>query len=315
MRAKEFKLFYLLIIGMLILSACNMPVSNTTETVPTEPATQTAAVTATIDLAATQTREAELLPTDTPTVTPTKKLISTVTATATPEPPIAKVGRESNCRVGPGGVYSLVATYQTGQMLEVVAKDLGGGYWFVKNPEKPEEQCYLLANNITISGDTSALPKFTPQPSPTAAPYFNVSFKKFDTCKGEDFALFTVDNAGSLPFRSFYIRVTDQKAGKSVEQALNAFDQFVGCVLAKNIAPLDVGGSGYVTSPPFTWGARGNKLQAVIMLCTEKDLKGTCVTQSSAFRRKVPRGYRKCTCLPCIACAMQSIVCYWESNR
>jgi len=258
-----------------------MPGGNTAvETTPTDPATQTAAVTATIDLAATQTREAELLPTDTPTVTPTETQISTVTATATPEPPMAKVVRESNCRIGPGGVYTLVATYQVGQILEVAAKDLGGGYWFVKNPEKPEEQCYLLGQNITITGDTDALPKFTPQPSPTAAPYFEVSFKKFDTCKGEDYALFTVNNTGSVPFRSFYIRVTDQKVNKSVEQVLNAFDLLVGCVLAKNIAPLDVGGSDYVTSPPFPWSVRGHKLQAVIQLCTDKSLKGTCVIQS-----------------------------------
>ena len=280
MRTKKLQLFYLLIIGVLILSACNMPGNTAAETTPTEPATQTAAATATFDLAATQTHEAELLITDTPTVTPTKKLISTITATVTPEPPIAEVGRESNCREGPGGVYKLVATYQTGQMLEVVAKDLGGGYWFVKNPEKPEEQCYLLGNNITITGDTSALPKYTPQPSPTAAPYFNVTFKKFDRCEGQDFALFDVVNAGSVAFRSHYIRITDQKAGKTVEQVLNAFDLRVGCVLAKNIAPLEIGGAGYISSPVFTWNALANKLQAVIMLCTEKDLKGTCVTQS-----------------------------------
>jgi hypothetical protein len=193
---------------------------------------------------------------------------------------MAEVNRESNCRVGPGGIYELVATYQAGQLLEVVAKDLGGGYWFVKNPEKPEEQCYLLAQNITITGDTVALPKFTPRPSPTAAPYFTVTFKKFDTCKSEDYALFVVVNAGSVPFRSVYIRVTDQKVGRSVEQSLNAFDLRVGCVLAKNIAPLNPGETGYVASPPFKWSVAGHKLQAVIMACTEQNLKGTCVTQS-----------------------------------
>lgn len=282
MRANFFKLFYLLTIGVFSLSACNMPGSNVTiETTSTEPSTQTAAATATIDLGATQTRAAELLPTDTPTVTPTETRVPKPSATATPVPPVAKVVRETNCRVGPAGNYDLVATYQVGQMLEVVAKDLGAGYWFVKNPEKPEEQCYLLAQNITISGDTEALQKFTPQPSPTAAPYFNVSFKRFDTCKAQDFVLFTVENAGSVPFRSAYIRVTDQKVNKSVEQALEAFDLPAGCVLAKNIAPLDPGATGYVQSPPFSWGgASGHKLQAVIMLCTEKSLKGTCVTQS-----------------------------------
>jgi hypothetical protein len=136
-----------------------------------------------------------------------------------------------------------------------------------------------LAQNIKITGDTETLPKFTPMPSPTAAPYFNVTFKKFDTCEGTDFALFTVENTGSAPFRSAYIKVTEQK-GQSVEQALNAFDLISKCVLAKNIAPLNPGGIGYVHSPPFKWSGHGSKLRAVIMLCTEKSLKGVCVTQT-----------------------------------
>ena len=275
---KPFQLFCLVTIWIFVLSACNMPGSNATAEVapPTEPP----AITATIDLAATQTKEAELVSTETPTATATETLTPEPSATATMEVPKAEVVRESNCRVGPGGAYDLVAKYQVGQMLEVVAKDLGGGYWFVGNAEKPEEQCYLLAQNIRISGDTSALPKFTPLPSPTASPYFNLSFKRFDTCEGEDYTLFTVENAGSVSFRSAYIRVTDLKVNKSVDEALNAFDLRVGCVLAKNIAPLDPGATGYVASPQFKWKARGNKLRAVIMLCTEKDLKGTCVTQS-----------------------------------
>src|SRR6185503_3610977 len=273
MRTTLFKLFCLLTLGGLFVSSCNMPSSNATAeiTPPTEQATPT------IELTATQT---EVVPTKTVTMTATETPLPEPSATATIEVPIAEVVRETNCRVGPAGNYDLVATYQVGQMLEVVAKDLGGGYWFTRNPEKPEEQCYLLAQNITISGDTSALPKFTPRPSPTAAPYFNATFKKFDTCEGEDFALFVIENLGSVPFRSAYIKVTDQKVNKSVEQALNAFDLRVRCVLAKNIAPLDPGATGYLTSPPLNWSASGNKLRAVIMLCTEKDLKGTCVTRS-----------------------------------
>ena len=270
------QLFCFLTIVGFVLSACNMPVSGATaESTPQiEPSTPTTVITS--NSTATPTHQA----TGTPTVTATETALPEPSATATPEIPKAEVVRETNCRVGPAGNYDLVATYQVGQMLEVVAKDLGAGYWFVKNPDKPDEQCYLLAQNITISGDTSVLPKFTPRPSPTAAPYFSVTFKKFDNCKGDDFALFIIENVGSVPFRSAYIKVTDQKVNKSVEQALNAFDHMVGCVLAKNIAPLNSGGTGYVHSPPFNWAARENKLRAVIMLCTEKDLKGTCVTQS-----------------------------------
>jgi hypothetical protein len=273
------QLFGLLAAAALVLSACNMPSANATAeaTARTEPSATEAVM---VIEAATQTMPAEAISSDTPTVTATETSTPKPSATATPEPPEAKVVRETNCRTGPGGMYKLVAKYQVGQMLEVVAKDLGGGYWFVKNPEKPEEQCYLLAQNITISGETTALPKFTPPPSPTAAPYFEVSFKKFDACHGESFALFVVENVGSVPFRSAYIKVTNQKINKSVEQGLNAFDLRVGCVLAKNIAPLDPGGTGYVASPTFKWSGHGEKLRAVIMACTEKNLKGTCVTQT-----------------------------------
>ena len=277
MHTTPFAVLNLMIAGILALSACSTSSSTATAEIVTETA-QTASPTA--DLVATQTRQAELLPTETPTVTATETSVPEPSATKTPEPIVAEVVRETNCRTGPAGNYDLVATYQPGQMLEVVAKDLGAGYWFVKNPEVQEEQCYLLAQNITINGDISVLPEFTPLPSPTAAPYFNVSFWKFDRCEGEDFALFDVENVGSVPFRSYYIRVNDQKVGKSVEQVLNAFDLRVRCILARNIAPLNPGEDGYVYSPQFTWNATSNKLSAVIMICTEKDLKGICVTRT-----------------------------------
>lgn len=275
MRIKTSSLFCLLIIGVLILSACNMP----GEVAPTETAqpTSTIDVAATAAFADTQTKQAE--PTETPTATATETLRPEPSATSTPEIVTAKVGRETNCRVGPAGNYNLVATYQDGQILEVVANDLGAGYSFVRNPENPEEQCYLLTNNIIISGDTAILPKFTPLPSPTAAPYFNVSFKKFETCQGDDYAIFTVENAGSVAFRSFYLKVTDQKADRSVEHVVNAFDLWTGCIIAKDISPLGRGEIGYLYSPPFKWAVNADNLRAVIMLCTEKGLAGTCVTQ------------------------------------
>jgi hypothetical protein len=269
MRKLFFQFLALFAAAALILSACNLPATQTPS--------GTQATEVPVKLAATPT---EALPTDTVTVTATETPPAEPSATFTPQAPMAQVLRQANCREGPGGLYELIATYEIGKMLEVVAKDLGGGYWYVRNPDKPEEQCYVLAQNIDIGGETTALPKFTPPPSPTSMPYFKLSFKKFDTCEGSDYALFVVENVGSVPFRSAYIKVTNQKSGKSVEQGANAFDLKVGCVLAKNIAPLDPGGTGYLYSPPFKWSGHGGKLRAVIMICTEKNLKGTCVSQS-----------------------------------
>src|SRR5512139_1328255 len=134
----------------IVLSACNMPVSNATSEVTVQAKQSATEDISIIELTATQT---EVVPTGTPTVTPTETPTPEPSATATPEPPMAKVVRESNCRTGPGGPYELVAKYQVGQILEVAARDLGSSYLFVENPEKPEEQCYLLSQNITISGE------------------------------------------------------------------------------------------------------------------------------------------------------------------
>jgi hypothetical protein len=267
MRRSGFQFFCLLVISGVILSACNMP--------------GVAAPTATPTFTSTHTPVPTTTRTDTPTstFTPTETPVPEPSATTTPEVIAAEVVRESNCRIGPAGNYTLVDTYQVGQMLEVIANDLGAGYIFVSNPDKPEEPCYLLTQNIKISGDVSILPSITPPPSPTAAPYFNVSFKKFDTCSGEDYAIFTVENAGSVAFRSYYIKVTDQKVDKSVEHVVNAFDQWTGCIIARDISPLERGREGFVTSPHFKWNVNKDSLRAIIMLCTEKDLVGTCVTQ------------------------------------
>ncbi|HSG44764.1 MAG TPA: hypothetical protein VLA72_16575 [Anaerolineales bacterium] len=267
MRKNLSPLFCLLLISVLILSACNMPGVETPTATPTSTSTHTPAPTATDTT----------IPTG--TFTPTETLTPEPSATSTPQVIMAEVVRESNCRIGPAGNYTLVDTYQVGQAVEVVANDLGAGYIFVKNPDKPEDECYVLTQNLKISGDVYILPSITPPPSPTAAPYFTASFRKFDTCKGDDYAIFDVQNAGSVAFRSFYLRVTDQKAGRSVDHVVNAFDQWTGCIIARDISPLERGGEGFVISPPFKWKITPDKSQAVIMLCTEKNLGGTCVTQ------------------------------------
>src|SRR5690349_18928602 len=114
MRKTFSKLFYLLIIGVFVLSSCNLPGSNNIiaeVTASPKPSTATA----------TQTK---VPPTETPTMTATATLTPEPSATSTPEIPKAVVNHQSNCRVGPGGNYDRVAIYEIGQKLEVVAQDL-----------------------------------------------------------------------------------------------------------------------------------------------------------------------------------------------
>lgn len=225
-------------------------------------------------------------PTETFTLSPTltETLTPTPSLTPTPALPTARVTRESNCRIGPAGNYALVATYPVGKLLHIIARDLGGGFVFVENPDAPEERCYILEKNIEISGDLASLPQITPPPTPTAAPNFTVTFWRFFLCKDQYIADFKVVNTGDSQFRSAYVRVTDQKRKQSLERSLLAFDLYEGCIVARNIAPLLPGGTGYVQSAPYPWDPRSNRHTAVIMLCSEQGLKGVCVTRTLEFQ-------------------------------
>jgi len=260
----------------ILMAACNMPFA-----APQVPPTSTITVPV-----PTQTER--------PTETATPEATATITLTTEPsltatveagEAPTGKVTKETNCRKGPGPIYALVATFQSGTMVEIVARDLGGGYVYVQNPEKPEEGCWILENNVTVSGDLTPLPAFTPPPTPTPSPDFTVKFKKFDDCKGP-FAVFEVVNTGGFQFRSAYVRVTNLRTGDKEENSLNAFDLVVGCVVAQNIVPLKPGGTGYLQSDKFRKSPGGDKLRAVFHLCTEQNLKGACVDKSLDFSRK-----------------------------
>lgn len=282
MKPIPLRVFGLLAVFILLVQGCNLPNSAPTEQAapPTQEVVETATST---PLPPTDT---PLPPTETPTPAPT------ATETLTPEPsatptealPVAEVARESNCRIGPAGAYTLVATYQPGKLLNIIARDLGGGFVFVQNPEQPEEQCYILENNLKISGNVATLPKITPPPTPTSAPNFTIEFWKFVMCRDFYIAHFKVVNTGSVQFRSAYVKVTDLRKNQSVEHSLLAFDLYEGCVLAKNIAPLLPGGSGYLQSANYKWDPRSNQQSAVVMLCTEQYLKGVCITKTLEFK-------------------------------
>lgn len=281
MNSRLASLITLLIASAFILSACNMPGLSTPTITPDNAAT--------LSVKATQTSLARPTATETPFPSATATETPTPTETATQEPsatptiaiPIADVFKESNCRTGPAGNYDLVTVIAPGTKVEVIAQDQGAGYyWFVRNPENAEQGCWVLTQNAKVDGDTSILPVYTPRASPTPAPSFQVAFKNFDQCNGDVFVRFSVTNTGGVPFRSAYVKVTDAKTGESEEQVLNAFDLSVGCIIAKNVAPLNAGQSGHLQSPEFKKDPRDHRLNAVIMICTEQNLNGTCVTQT-----------------------------------
>jgi hypothetical protein len=278
----RFRFLYALVAILMATMACNMPFSSTPTPIVLPTIADTAAPAPTETEPATETATLEATATLTPT--PEPSLTETLEAA---EAPTGKVSKETNCRKGPGSVYALVVTFQSGTTVQILARDLGGGYIYVQNQAKPEEGCWILESNVTVSGNLTPLPAFTPPATPTPAPDFTVTFKRFDACNGNPFAVFEVVNTGGFQFRSAYLRVTNLRTGEVTENSLNAFDVVVACVVAQNIAPLKPGGTGYLQSDKFKKiPGGGDKMRASFHLCTEQNLKGACTDKSLDFVKK-----------------------------
>ncbi|MGH2621365.1 MAG: hypothetical protein ACRDHG_12465, partial [Anaerolineales bacterium] len=128
-------------------------------------------------------------PSETPTMVPTE------TPTPTPEVVTVSVSTDTNCRTGPAAAYVYRGSLQVGEVSEVAAISTEPNYFYIANPDHPEEFCWLWGMYATISGDAARLPVLTPLPRPTAAPAFTLQFYDTFDCV-VSYAVFKVRNTG-----------------------------------------------------------------------------------------------------------------------
>lgn len=107
-------------------------------------------------------------PTETlmPTNTPEPTLTPTNTMTATPDIPRVNVSVDTNCRTGPSTKFDWVGALLVGETAELVGRSSEGDYWIIKTPDAGGN-CWLWGQYATVSGQTAALPLYTPPPTPT----------------------------------------------------------------------------------------------------------------------------------------------------
>ena len=152
--------------------ACNLGPANGTDEPVGEAET---AIALTVAARLQQTEQAGVGGTGTATEIATESLPAV--PTETPEPPVfdtptpvlpeVSVSVDTNCRTGPGKVYLYRGALLVGETAEVVARSTVPDYWYIPNPDRPGEFCYLWGRYATVSGNTQVLPEFTPMPSPT----------------------------------------------------------------------------------------------------------------------------------------------------
>lgn len=281
-------------IVVLVTAACMIPGSSA---VPMNPIEQTSAA-ETVVAAVVQTQLAQLTiepsipPINKPTlpVVPTQSPQSSATMTLTPEPsftptlqkPSLTVSTNTNCRTGNGKNYDYVGALVTGEQAEILARD-SGNYWYVRLPSGT--MCWLWGYYATITGDTSALPVFTPPPSPTPAPDFTFSYKSLGVGPGYQCLMFEVKNTGSLTWESFRLEAhntTQGVGGTLTRDEFTNFDQW--CSPAGGQTSLTPGSSGTAYSTITMPGnPAGNSGDAILTLCSQNGLAGQCLTKTINF--------------------------------
>ena len=279
-----------LFVGLLALAilACNLP-----STAPVAaPGAAYTAVAQTVAAAVDQTLVPSSVPLASPlaslppavdTFTPLPTLSPTAVLTSTPTIPLISVSMDTNCRVGPGKVYDLVGGLLVGETAEIYAKNPGGDYWYIRNPDNLSGFCWLWGQYATIVGSTALLPVYTPPPTPTPMPNFELSYAGMDSCVGW-WAELKLKNTGSFAFLSYSISIKDINTSTTLTGSENGFTDISGCLASGVIASLDPGASYTFSSPQFGYNPDNHKMRATVTLCTQINLGGECVSQTVEFK-------------------------------
>ncbi|MBL8100228.1 MAG: hypothetical protein JNK81_13680 [Anaerolineales bacterium] len=295
-RYTRIQLFLVLLIVTSL--ACELPVN-----IPDSNAISTAAaqtVIAELTQSVTQAVPQENTSTATPTFTstfeaPTITLTPTETVTPSPIPTatsfvtLISVSVPTNCRIGPGRVYPRQGALLVGETAEVFGRDPTNQYWYIRNPDKPNDYCWVWGEYATLTGPFAFLPIFTPPPTPTPtftptpAPSFDLKATGMDSCGSTWWAEVEVKNTSSFVFKSMEYKVLDTVTDVEKTLLVNGFTNKDGCsatTIKDSLAPND---SFVISSALFDATLQNHKLRVDVTLCTELNQKGVCVSKRVNF--------------------------------
>lgn len=230
------------------------------------------------------------LPSEPPTITltPTETVIPSPFPTATSSVTLISVSVPTNCRIGPGRVYSRQGALLVGETAEVFGRDPSNNYWYIRNPDKPNDFCWVWGEYATLTGPFALLPIFTPPPTPTPTftstpePSFDLKATGMDSC-GAWWAEVEVKNTSPFVFKSMVYTVLDTVTDIDKTLITNAFTNKDGCsstVIKDTIAPND---SFIISSALFDATLQNHKLRVDVTLCTELNQKGICISRKVNF--------------------------------
>lgn len=270
--------------SLLFLSGCRPGPDGQEDTLEMADTSSTNAALATESLS----EQSPMPPTATlePTSTPTEVPRPTATLTPTTVAPVIRALENTNCRSGPRVNYDLLGLLAGGEEAEVKARSNVDGYWYIVNPDEPEQLCLLWDEFAELDGETADLPVFTPEPSPTPYVGFDVWFHGFEPCGSKQTAIFAIRNAGAVRIWSGYVGVyvtgpLDDLYGRVKERHPFADSPLPACPPGHG-NELYPGEVRYIHAP-LSNAPHDRDAYAEITLCSADHGGGDCVTKINYF--------------------------------
>jgi len=154
------------------------------------------------------------------------------------------------------------------------------GNWKIQNASGDQIEIENSTNNtfwveiVVTSGGV---------PAPIASS-FTFSYNNTHTCSGQEYATFKIKNTGSKDFNSLNIRLIDQDTSTTLLH-VSGIHPFIlnanGCGPGNDTA--QIGGVYYIIASLGSSPPSGHSVKAILRLCTEPALAGTCVMESTTF--------------------------------
>ena len=147
---------------LLLILACAVPTVT-----PPPPGFVDTAIAGTYSVASSQTAQAKSQQGSPESVTVTESKIASATALATFTRVVLGASQvkalvDVACPFGPGSLYERMFLLRRGQIADVVGRSADGGYWILRNPDRPDRFCWVESFTVQLLRLTGILPVMTP---------------------------------------------------------------------------------------------------------------------------------------------------------
>ncbi len=204
----------------------------------------------------------------------------------TPSGPTINANINTNCRAGPSADYKVLGYLLENQVSEVHGHDNLQIWWYIENPEKSGEYCWVWSETTHVQGDISTLPIITPAPPPAPQEVsFTASFTGINSCGGKADHIFQINNGDtkleSMSLTLEVIYLDTPIFGPAIHNAPFMASNSE-CPPGADILPP--GATGYVGGGELS-GVMvvGTTFRATIKLCSENDINGVCQTSTLEY--------------------------------